>query len=354
MRGVGGGGGRSRFEGARLRAVSDGVVTIRPPGQGDAAVLVAGRDDEFHRWMGPGREDPSPTACVVVDGVIVGWVDVDREQEWLQPGEVNVGYNVFAPHRGRGYASRAVQLLGHHLALRTEVRVMTLLIDGGNKQSLALAERLGFAPAGGRRGHPADQRYFMRRVPPISYTDGVVTIRSMTVDDIDADLEAKDDQQISWLWLPGHRERWEEMTSDQQRAHALRGLHEAQESFGTGPKWRFAADHPDARYVAYVDCDLDNDHLPAGEANISYSAHPDHRGHGHVSRAVRLVMGFLADHTAAREAHIIVDPRNVASVRVTRSVGARESGEILGELGQRMIRHVLPISRNDQQRSSTQ
>ncbi len=353
MRGVGGGGGVGS-DGARLRAVSDGVVTIRPLGQGDAAVLVAGRDEDFHRWMGPGQEDPSPTACVVVDGATVGWVDVDLEREWLQPGEVNVGYNVFAPHRGRGYASRAVQLLGHHLALRTENRVMTLLIDAGNERSLALAERLGYSPAGGGRSHPADQRYFLRPVPPTSYTDGVVTIRSLTVDDIDPDLEAKDDQQISWLWLPGQREQWEAMTSDQQRAHALRGLHEAQESFGMGPKWRFAADNADARYVAYVDCDLANDHVPAGEANISYSAHPDHRGHGHVSRAVRLALRFLVDHTGAREAHIIVDPRNVASVRVARSVGARESGELLGESGQRMIRHVLPISRNDQTRSSTQ
>jgi RimJ/RimL family protein N-acetyltransferase len=353
MRGVEGGGGVGS-EGARLRAVSDGVVTIRPPGQGDRAVLVAGRDAEFHRWMGSGTEDPSPTACVVVGSVKVGWLDTDLEQEWLQPGEVNVGYNIFAPHRGRGYASRAVQLFGHHLALRTEHQVMTLLIDAGNERSLAMAKRLGFSPAGGRRGQPTDQRYFMRSVPPITYTDGVVTIRSLTVDDIDADLEAKDDEQISWLWLPGQREQWEAMTPDQQRAHALRGLCEAQQSFGTGPKWRFAADTPDARYVAYVDCDLANDHVLAGEANISYSAHVDHRGHGHVSRAVRLAMRFLADHTGAREAHIIVDPRNVASVRVVRSVGARESGELLGESGQRMTRHVLPISRNDQRRPSTQ
>ena len=183
---------------------------------------------------------------------------------------------------------------------------------------------------------------------PIAYTDGVVTIRSLRVDDIDADLEAKDDEQINWLWLPGHRKRWEAMTAEEQRAHALGGLAEAQGSFGTRPQWRFAADIPGARYVVYVDCDLANDHVPAGEVNISYSAHPNHRGRGYVTRAVRLAINFLCEHPGAREAHIIVDPRNVASLRVARSVRATEAGDLLGESGQQMIRHVLPITRQVQ------
>ena len=41
---------------------------------------------------------------------------------------VNVGYSVFAEHRGRGYASRAVLLLMEHLRESTEWHVATLLI----------------------------------------------------------------------------------------------------------------------------------------------------------------------------------------------------------------------------------
>jgi RimJ/RimL family protein N-acetyltransferase len=135
-------------------ALSDGVVTIRSPQPGEAAILVTGRDDVFHRFLGDGDPDPSPTACIVVEGEIVGWVDYDVERPWLEPGEVNVGYNVFAAHRGKGYASRAVELLLVHLADDTAHTVATLLIDPHNERSLALARRCAFTRVGDLDGNP--------------------------------------------------------------------------------------------------------------------------------------------------------------------------------------------------------
>ena len=129
---------------------------MRPPRPGDARVLVEGRDGEFFRWLGPGAEIPSPVACVCVEDELVGWVDYDVEHDWLKPGEVNVGYYLFPDARGKGYASRAVELLLLHLGAETEHNVATLLIHPENARSLRLARRLGFAPRGEVRG----ERFF--------------------------------------------------------------------------------------------------------------------------------------------------------------------------------------------------
>jgi hypothetical protein len=112
-----------------LSALTDGVVVIRAPVVGDAEILIAGRDDEFHRWLGPGAESPAPMACIEVDGRIVGWIDYDTDHEWLATDEVNIGYNVFPSDRGQGHAGRAVELLIRHLANEAPYRTATLLID---------------------------------------------------------------------------------------------------------------------------------------------------------------------------------------------------------------------------------
>ena len=127
---------------------TDGVVTLKSPGPGDPQLLVEGRDEEFFRWLGPGAEVPCPIACVWVDDELVGWVDYDLDHEWLQPGQVNVGYYLFPAARRKGYASRAVELLLIHLKRDTAFATATLVIDRENVRSLAVARRAEFTAAG--------------------------------------------------------------------------------------------------------------------------------------------------------------------------------------------------------------
>jgi RimJ/RimL family protein N-acetyltransferase len=144
---------------SRLRIVleqplSDGLVAIRCPMADDGAVLVAGRDAEFFTFLGEGSAEPEPTACIVVNANVVGWVDFDHDRSWLQDDEVNLGYNVFEPYRGRGYATRAVLLLMEHLREHSDWRIATLLIDPDNARSLAVARRAGFVQVGDLDGNP--------------------------------------------------------------------------------------------------------------------------------------------------------------------------------------------------------
>ena len=176
-------------------------------------------------------------------------------------------------------------------------------------------------------------------------TDGVVTLRPQHVDDLDADLEAKDDEQIRWLWQPGERESWEAMTPDEQREHARRWLQGNHDTFGGGPKWTFAVDAGPVRYVAYIDCDLANEHVPQGEANIGYSVHPAHRGRGYMSRAVRLMVEFLRANTAAPRAHLVIDAENAASLRVAAAIAADETERFTNKQGRTQVRYVIPIGR---------
>lgn len=142
------------------REVSDDTVTIRPSTPADVPTLIGGRDVEFHRFLGDGSPEPCPLACIVVNGEVVGWVDFDHERTWLAPDEVNLGYNVFPAARGHGYATRAVRLLLHHLAVDTTWLVASLLIHPDNERSLTLALRLSFEPNGDLDG----SRYLKQNV----------------------------------------------------------------------------------------------------------------------------------------------------------------------------------------------
>lgn len=140
---------------------TDGVVVIRGFDTSDQQTLIAGRDEEFRRFLGEGSPEPAPTACICVQDTIVGWIDYDHDhdRDWLDEHEVNVGYNVFPEYRGRGYGTSALRLLCSFLDVQDPPLVPTLLIDPDNGPSLALGRRAGFEKVGEIKG-----QHFLRRV----------------------------------------------------------------------------------------------------------------------------------------------------------------------------------------------
>ncbi|HYN31994.1 MAG TPA: GNAT family N-acetyltransferase [Ilumatobacteraceae bacterium] len=140
--------------------LTDGVVTMRPSTPDDAPLIIAARDAAFRRFIGQGSAVPAPEYVIVVGGSVVGWVDHDRDDDrwWLAPEEVNIGYHVFPEHRGRGHATRAVQLMLEHLRADTDCKIATLLIHRDNMASLKVAERNGF-----ERANDVEERTFWRR-----------------------------------------------------------------------------------------------------------------------------------------------------------------------------------------------
>jgi RimJ/RimL family protein N-acetyltransferase len=212
------------------------------------------------------------------------------------------------------------------------------IIEPDNVWSRAVAIRSGFVDHGVQSVLDKPNHWFERPCPPTSYTDGVVTIRPPRSADAEAHTAAVDDVQIDWLWEPWQRGDWESKTPAEQLDHQRRFLQRTADEWGTGPKWWFVIEH-DGEYAGHVDADLANPNVPHGEANISYSMRPDRRGRGLTSRAARLALQFVREHTGARAAHVLVHPDNEASLRVARSVGALETERTADG----MVRHVLSL-----------
>jgi RimJ/RimL family protein N-acetyltransferase len=145
---------------AELGKVTDGMISLRPPVGADVPLIIAARDDEFRKWLGLGSDNPTPVACILVGDEVVGWVDYDHDPEhvWLAPEEVNIGYFVFANHRGKGYAARAVQLVLRHLRDKTGYTAASVLIHPENEPSLGVARRCQFAFVG-----ELDGQVYLRR-----------------------------------------------------------------------------------------------------------------------------------------------------------------------------------------------
>lgn len=88
----------------------------------------------------------------------------------------------------------------------------------------------------------------------------------------------------------------------------------------------------DGSVVGWVDHDRDDDRwwLAPDEVNVGYHVFPEHRGRGHATQAVRLMLDHLRENTGHSVATLLIHPDNVASLTVAERSGFERAADVDG------------------------
>jgi len=82
--------------------------------------------------------------------------------------------------------------------------------------------------------------------------------------------------------------------------------------------------------VGWVDFDRDRSWLGVDEVNIGYNVFPAFRGHGYATRAVRLLLRYVASTTPWQTATLLIDPQNERSLALARRLPCVSHGDLDG------------------------
>jgi RimJ/RimL family protein N-acetyltransferase/8-oxo-dGTP pyrophosphatase MutT (NUDIX family) len=141
-------------------------------------------------------------------------------------------------------------------------------------------------------------------------TDGVVTLRPWSDDDVGPSVEGHDDEIRRWFGQP------QPPSYDGQRRVIARWAEER----AAGTRLGYGV-HADGRLVGGVEARPDGD-----VTALSWWLFAGSRGRGYAARAVRLLVDFAIEHLGAKRVEAEVDPRNIASLRVATRAGLRREG----------------------------
>lgn len=157
---------------------------------------------------------------------------------------------------------------------------------------------------------------------PPRLTDGDVTLRAHHEDDIERILEqCRDPLSVRWTVVPAP------YTPDHAKQfvrHAMPG------GWASGEEWGFAVEHQ-GRFAGTVS--LRN--RGQGRAEIAYGAHPDARGCGVMSRALRLLLTWGFEAVGLGTVIWLANEGNWASRRLAWAVGFSFDGTLRGWLPHR-------------------
>ncbi|MEV1291115.1 GNAT family protein [Pseudonocardia sp. NPDC049635] len=345
--------------------LDDGVVTLRGFVESDVAEIAAVyRDAGTRRWtsLGPhlGAADARRWTERVAEnwstGRGFGWAVAARGPDGcpryagqidLRPGPPpSVGYLLAPWARGAGRMSRALRLAADWGFSVAGFAVLHWECRAGHLASWRVAHACGFAFDGVRtRALPAagglvdawtavllpdPAASVASRVPcttwwPVPVLEhGPIRLRPASESDAARHAEARDDPVSRW-WDATLPRR---CTVDDARAHLCDT--ELARSLGAAVTWVIAA-RDDDHYLGTVTVSgMDRSYAPTG-GEIGYRAHPDARGRGHVSAALRRVVAHVFAPVAAgglgrNRLALGTSAGNSASRRVAERAGFRRVG----------------------------
>ncbi|MEO6886737.1 MAG: GNAT family N-acetyltransferase [Jatrophihabitantaceae bacterium] len=282
-----------------------------------------------------GRGDGNGIGCAVVaiaTGAIVGAAALRLPAGMRK--EAEIGYWVAPTAQGNGYATEATQILSgwgfEHGLPRVE-----LCCDVRNVASAATALRAGFTFEGVRRGfvNDASGRHalamFARtdfddgepiepafaRLPAEGLSDGAITLRTMQADDAVSDSEQENDPVSVSVGFTGKAGPQRGFLDKADRA----GL-----DFLVGTVARCTViDDETGRFAGSIQMRKAG---PPGVGGIGYTIHPDFRGRGYTTRALRLLAAWAFDVAGYARLELGAKTKNVASQRAAAAAGFEPDG----------------------------
>jgi [ribosomal protein S5]-alanine N-acetyltransferase len=341
-------------------------VTLRAAGRGDLPGMVEQcRDPEMIRWTSVPTPDDgyqlrdaaeflALTAAGWTSGERLGWtieaqrgaargfcgsIDLRLEGD----GIAEVGFGLHPEARGRGMMTAALQLVCDYGFQVAGLEVIRWRAVVGNWASRRVAGNVGFIFDGTVRRLLAHRGELLDgwiatltredpRVPqpwlqPVELRGRGIRLRAFRTSDVERIVEACSDPRTA-QWLVS-------MPRPYQRHNAFAYLDSLRElaARGIGVTWCMA-DPEDDRCLGSISLDGLNGYARRGE--IGYWAHPDARGRGVVTEAVRLVTQHARNTGLARSLIIRCARSNTASRRVAEragytKVGIQPASEPLGD-----------------------
>ena len=331
-------------------------VTLRAASARDLPAMVEQcRDPEMIRWttvptpdggyqLRDAEEFLASTAAGWTSGERLGWTiegqlgaqrgfcgSIDLRPEG--DGIAEVGFGLHPAARGRSIMKAALKLVCGYGFDDLGLQVVRWRAVVGNWSSRRVASRVGFVFDGVTRrllvhrgelldGWIATLTRDDPRVPqpwldPIEMPGRGVKLRAFQKSDVDRIVEACSDSRTSY-WLIS-------MPRPYRPENALAYLNATAElaARAAGLTWCIA-DPADDHCLGSISLDGLGGYATRGE--IGYWAHPDARGRGIVTEAVRLVTEYAKDSGLATSLLIRCASSNMASRRVAERAGYREIG----------------------------